>query len=117
MSPGIELRRSPRYTVDFLVPYAYVPAAAKTIKGDIARAMDLSEGGAGLDLPEVLEAGTLLSLRLPQNGSHFAVEATVVWIGRPSPPGAPTRHGVAFPTLTVDQRAALGHFFQPAGVG
>ena len=116
MSPASDARRSPRYPVDFPVAYAYA-AAVKAASGDLGRARNLSEGGACLDLPEALDPGTLLSLRLPEVASALAVEAAVVWIGRPGLPGSPTRHGVAFPALTVDQRAALGHFLGPAKVG
>jgi hypothetical protein len=97
------------------IPFVYAYAAAEATGGDMARARNLSEGGACLDFPEALDPGTHLSLRLPESASALTVDAAVVWIGPPSLSGGPTQHGVAFPALTADQRAALGRFLRLGG--
>ena len=97
-------RRFPRYTVHRSLLYE-ITGLVDHLTG-VGWTLELSEGGACVELPEHLAPQTPLRLRLQPESPMVEVEGRVVWAGKPDLPGG-ICHGVAFAQLAPAQRHAL----------
>ncbi len=86
-------RRFPRYAMHLLCRYE-VPAR-RGHGWEAGWTLELSEGGACLELGERLQPQTPLQLRLQTDRGAIEVEAQVIWASQPGLPGG-ILHGVAF---------------------
>lgn len=105
MPESFAQRRHPRYPVVLSIVYRLKgsgPASA-----GMGRTRNVSEGGACLELPEALPPATPLSVGLPTEQRELRMEAEVVWVGWPGPPGGGVLHGVAFIEVTSEQHQTL----------
>ena len=105
MPKSFPQRRHPRYPAALSIVY-WRKGAGPTRAG-IGRTLNVSGGGACLELPEVLPLGTSLSVDLPTDPGELRVDALVVWVGGPESPGGDVLHGVSFIEVTADQHQAL----------
>jgi hypothetical protein len=103
-------RRSPRYPI--VLPLIYEPKAPAPAQAGRGYSCSLSEGGACLELAESLAPGTHLRLVLLIHQSGLALDAEVLWVGRPGVPSSSTLHGVGFTGVTPEQRQALQELIQ-----
>ena len=110
MTPSSPTRRFSRFPVQ--VPIRCQPQAGASSPPASGWTRNLSEGGACLELNEVLKTGTRVRLWLFTEGGSFPVDAHVVWKA-PEPSGS-TLHGVAFAALTPAQVEALRHLLAAA---
>ncbi len=103
-SKGFEKRRCPRHLMK--VPVTYFLANLKT--GRAAFALDVSEDGISLDLPERLGVGQTLRLNLLQpSGDPIALAAQAVWINAPPRKGETYRSGMKIVKLSPENRKRL----------
>ncbi len=77
---------------------------------------DISRGGLLLLLPEIIAAGSKMSVSLDTPSGPLAVEGTVVWVEPPGgrAAGPPFRHGFQFTTLRWSTSLSLGLFLAEA---
>jgi c-di-GMP-binding flagellar brake protein YcgR len=104
MSEWSARRRFPRYAIHLLCQYE-VPARAGH-GCDTGWTLELSEGGACLELGEQLQPQTSLRLRLQSDRGPIEVEAQVIWAGQPGLPGG-ILHGVAFTQIATNHLEIL----------
>ena len=83
------------------------PAPAKV---GVGWTRDVSDGGACLELAELLPPGTPLSVILQTDQGSLGVEGKVVWVESPEArtPGQPIRHGLRFTNLSWAHELTLG---------
>ena len=106
--------RFPRYQIQLPV----LQKAAYTAKRvEVGWTLDLSEGGASLELPTRLPVPARIWLRLQTDRGPIELEARVVWSGEPPAPGRGVVHGVAFLGTTEAQRQALHAMLATRGQG
>jgi hypothetical protein len=97
-------RRFPRYMVNLSLLYEVAPPADTGV--GVGWTLELSEGGACIELAERLPPPTPLRLHLQGEGGVIDVEGRVVWAGEPDLPGG-ICHGVAFTQIAPDRLPAL----------
>lgn len=97
-------RRFPRYTVNLSLLYEVAPPADTGV--GVGWTLELSEGGACVELAERLLPQTPLRLHLQGEGGVIDVEGRVVWAGEPDLPGG-ICHGVAFTQIAPDHLPGL----------
>lgn len=97
-------RRFPRYAVHLLCLYEVTPRAGGECEAGWI--MELSEGGACLELGERLQPETPLRLRLRTDRGTIEADARVIWAGQPDLPGG-VLHGVAFTQISQNHLQAL----------
>ena len=104
MSEWSARRRFPRYAIHLLCQYE-VPARAGH-GCEVGWTLELSEGGACIELREQLPPQTSLRLRLQSDRGTIEAVAQVIWAGQPGLPGG-ILHGVAFTQIATNQLEAL----------
>lgn len=102
-----ERRRFPRCPIQLPLQHAQKSPPRSKIGGGWTQS--LSEGGACVELDRPLSAPTWLHIRLQTDRGAIAVEAQVVWQGKPAadPAEQGIPHGVTFKHLSPAQRQAL----------
>jgi len=105
--------RFPRYQIQLPV---LQKAAHTANRVEVGWTLDLSEGGASLELPTRLPVPALIWLRLQTDRGPIELEARVAWSGEPFP-GRGVAHGVAFLGTTEAQRQALHAMLASRGEG
>jgi hypothetical protein len=110
VTPSGPIRRFSRFPVQ--VPIQCQPQAAASSPPASGWTRNLSEGGACLELNEVLRTGTRIRVWLFTEMGSFPLDAHVVWKA-PEPTGS-TLHGVAFAALAPAQVEALRHLLTVA---
>ncbi len=115
-----ERRQSRRYPIQ--VPLLLTPKAPTGTGTGVGWTRQLSEGGAGVELPVRLPAPTPLRVRLRTDRGLIEAEAAVVWTKESLLPSGGILHGVAFTHIARDQLQAFRDLliskglFRPAGV-
>jgi PilZ domain len=97
-------RRFPRYTIR--LPVLYTTSTPCLEEAAVGWTLDLSEGGACLELDERLKPQTPLHLRLQTDRGSIELQARAVWSGEPTLPGG-IFHGVAFTWIAPDHLHTL----------
>lgn len=115
MDPTQPTRQFPRHPVQ--VPIRYRTAGAEPTELPAGWTRNLSEGGAGLELPERLPPATHLRLWLFTDEGSCTVEGQVVWEAADPQGVGGILHGVAFAALTPAQVVALRRLLSPEGAG
>ena len=90
-------RRFPRYVVHLLCLYQVATRPGHAYQAGWT--LELSEGGACLELGEQLHPSTPLHLRLQADTETIDIEAQIIWAGQPGLPGG-ILHGVVFTRVT-----------------
>ena len=111
MPDGFVQRRFPRYPIQ--LPFVYTVSAGGSPTGGAGWTRTLSEGGASLEVGERLRPQTPLGLRLLTDRGTVELEARVIWLGKPAPPGSGLIHGVAFTQIALADLQTLRELFRP----
>jgi hypothetical protein len=100
-------RSGHRLALDIPVSVARRDRPGEVITG---RTGNASRGGALLLLPQTLDAGTLVTVRLQTSRDPLRLDAAVVWVDPPEKrrPSEAIRHGVQFVSLDWSTSLALG---------
>jgi hypothetical protein len=104
---GPAMRTGHRLPLDIPVKVTRRDRPAEVISG---RTGNASRGGALLLLPQALDAGTLVTVRLQAPRGPLRLDASVVWVEPPEKrrPGENVRHGVQFVSPDWSTSLALG---------
>jgi len=105
-------RRFPRYLVHLSLLYEVTPPADSGV--GVGWTLELSEGGACLELAERLPPQTTFRLHLQTKGGPIDVDGRVVWAGEPDLPGG-ICHGVAFTRIAPDHLVVLRNLLRRPG--
>ncbi|MBI4573249.1 MAG: PilZ domain-containing protein, partial [candidate division NC10 bacterium] len=111
MPDGTTERRFPRYPIQ--LPFVYTVRAGGSPTGGAGWTRTLSEGGASVETAERLRPQTPLGLRLLTDRGTVELEARVIWLGKPAPPGGGLIHGVAFTQIALADVQTLRELFRP----
>jgi hypothetical protein len=106
------LRRYPRYLVH--LPFLYRVNIPGSNGSEMGWTLDLSEGGACVELAQRFPPRTPLHLCLQTDRGAIEVDTQVVWADIPALPGG-ILHGVVFTHLAPDQLQALRDLLSSPG--
>ncbi len=102
--PSPTRQQSPRFPLQFpLRQTLLAPSPYKCTRG---WTRNLSEGGACIEVAELLPVAAILRLELETNHGEIETEAAVVW-SAPAAGGGLMRHGVLFAHTTPEQHRRL----------
>jgi hypothetical protein len=111
MSELVERRHFPRAPLKF--PVLYRRKTPAPIKVGVGWAHNLCEEGACLELTDRLEPPAVLRLLFQTDSDNgLNLTAVVMWAAVIREKGDGILHGVTFPDLHAEQRAALREFLQ-----
>ncbi len=89
------------------LPFAHKAKIPGPASFGVGWTRNLSEGGACVEVNEVLQPRMPLRFLLRTDRGSIDAEARVVWAGAPNPVGGSVRHGIAFTHLAPGQLRAL----------
>jgi hypothetical protein len=95
----------PRYPMQF--PFVHKAKTPGPASVGVGWTRNLSEGGACVEVNEVLQARMPLRFFLRTDRGAIDAEGRVVWAGAPNPVNGGVRHGIAFTRLAPGQLRAL----------
>ena len=104
MPAWAEQRRFPRYVVHLSLLYEVTGLAESRV--GVGWTLELSEGGACVEIGECLSPLTPIRLCLQTGGQSIEAGARVVWAGKPDLPGG-VCHGVAFTQIATNHLQTL----------
>ena len=90
---------SDRYQITLPILYSVPPDGVNPAREGMGKTQDVSMTGACVELPERLAVGTRIAVVFELDADSLAIEAQVVWVGRPGDAAGGTRHGVVFSGL------------------
>ena len=105
-------RRFSRYTVHLSLLYGVTAPADPRV--GVGWTLELSEGGACVELAERLVPQTPLRLCFQTTGQAIEVKGRIIWAGEPDLPGG-ICHGVAFTQIAPDHLHALRDLLRSPG--
>ncbi len=100
----------PRYPVQ--LPLLHTVLSPPAGRPHMGWTRNLSEGGACVELAEVVPTTTAVRLCLWTDDATIEAEVEVVWAGAPDRDTRLAPHGVAFTRMAPDQRQTLRAFIQ-----
>ncbi len=98
-------QQSPRVSIQ--LPLRHTLLASPLARTGTGWTRNLSEGGACIELPEALAAGSRLRLQVQTEQGEIAAVAAVVWAAASPDEGSRMCHGVLFTRITRSQRQLL----------
>ncbi len=114
MAESATVREPRRYPLKLAI--LYQRAGTRSVPLCMGWTRDLSEGGACVDFPERLEAGTVLRLSFGAEHNGLELRAEVIWADTPGSASGSTLHGLAFPALSGAQRQGLQRLLHARGL-
>lgn len=109
---NFERRRYPRFSIDLPIEYLRLPSSEKRQ----ARVSNISEGGLMIYVPEKLEIGQQLRVKIfflvEPNLTAMEVIGEVVWIDLSLEEGNEYRSGLKFIEVSPDDLGKLKNFLQ-----
>ncbi|HSD52255.1 MAG TPA: PilZ domain-containing protein [Candidatus Methylomirabilis sp.] len=114
---GLIRRRFPRYPFQLPFRYRVHPVPANTPpRGGVGWTRQLSEGGAGVELGELLTPGWALTLQAQTTQGPREVQAQVVWSQKPVEGDGGILHGLVFTAVEAKLLHAFRDIFQVLNV-
>lgn len=111
MPDRVAERRFTRYPVQ--LPILYRIEGSPSPRVGAGWTLDLSEGGASVELADCLSPEAPITVRLQTEGGPIELAARVVWTGARPRAGGGVLHGLAFATASPVQLQALRDFLLP----
>jgi hypothetical protein len=104
----------PRYPVQ--LPLLHTVLSPRAGRPSMGWTRNLSEGGACVELAEVVPADAALRLSLQTDSGAIEVEAEVIWAAAPDSDTGLVPHGVSFTNISPDQCRLLRELFRTKGI-
>jgi hypothetical protein len=106
-------QKFPRYPIQ--LPLLHTVLSSSAGRSSMGWTRNLSEGGACVELAEVVPADAALRLSLQTDSGAIEVEAEVIWAAAPDSDTGLVPHGVAFTKIAPNQCQLLRGLFRSKG--
>lgn len=107
-------QKFPRYPIQ--VPLLHAILSRRAERSSMGWTRNLSEGGACVELAEVVPADAALRLSFQTDSGAIEVEAEVIWAAAPDSDTGLVPHGVAFTNISPDQCRLLRELLRTKGI-